>query len=136
MERDVCIVGVGHSDGPVAEGRSPIQLIAQAFRGALDDCGLTKHDIGGIASAGYGGMHDVLVSEYLGIQPHWLESSSVGGSSFEFHAMHAYRSIQAGDVDTVAIVYGNNQLSQFGRPLGTRGGGGGWGPPPPPRFRV
>ena len=39
--------------------------------------------------------------------------------------MHAYRAIQAGDVDTVAIVYGNNQLSASGRTLGTGGGGGG-----------
>src|SRR5690242_11783923 len=113
MVRDVCIVGVGHSDGPVAEGRSGIQLIAQVFKGALDDCGLNKDDVDGLASAGYGGMHDVMVAEYLGMQPHWLESTSVGGSSFEFHAMHAYRAIQHGDVDTVAIVYGNNQLSQF-----------------------
>ena len=41
--------------------------------------------------------------------------------------MHAYRAIEAGDVDTVAIVYGNNQLSAFGRTLGTGGGGGGRG---------
>ena len=39
--------------------------------------------------------------------------------------MHAYRAIQNGDVDTVAIVYGNNQLSASGRTLGTGGGGGG-----------
>ncbi|HEY3832484.1 MAG TPA: acetyl-CoA acetyltransferase [Acidimicrobiia bacterium] len=132
----MCIVGVGHSDGPVAEGRSATQLIAQAFRGALDDAGLTKNDVEGLASAGYGGMHDVLVAEYLGIQPRWLESSSVGGSSFEFHAMHAYRSIQAGDVDTVAIVYGNNQLSQFGRTLGTGGGGRFASPPGPMRYEI
>ena len=34
---------------------------------------------------------------------------------------------RAGDVDTVAIVYGNNQLSASGRTLGTGGGGGGRG---------
>ena len=56
-------------------------------------------------------MHEVQLAEYLGLTPHWLESTSVGGSSFEFHALHAYRAIQAGDVDTVAIVYGNNQLT-------------------------
>ena len=41
--------------------------------------------------------------------------------------MHAYRAIQNGDADTVAIVYGNNQLSASGRTLGTGGGGGGRG---------
>jgi acetyl-CoA acetyltransferase len=123
----VCVVGVGLSDGPVAPGMSPSMLTAQSFRRALDDAGLEKDDVGGIASAGYGGMHDVMVAEYLGIRPRWLESTSVGGSSFEFHTQHAFRAIEAGDVDVVAICYGSNQLSSSGRTLGTGGGGGGRG---------
>jgi acetyl-CoA acetyltransferase len=119
----VCIVGAALSDGPVTPGFTATMLEAQAFRRALDDAGLELGDIEGLASAGYGGMHEVQLAEYLGIRPHWMESTSVGGSSFEFHTMHAYRAIQNGDVDTVAIVYGNNQLSSFGRTLGTGGGG-------------
>jgi acetyl-CoA acetyltransferase len=125
VQRRVCVVGVGLSDGPVTPGMSGVMLEAQSFRRALDDCGLALADIEGLASAGYGGMHEVMLAEYLGLTPRWLESSSVGGSSFEFHTMHAYRAIQNGDVDTVAIVYGNNQLSASGRTLGTGGGGGG-----------
>src|SRR5207342_2731072 len=106
---------------------SALMLQAQAFGRAVADANLTKRDVGGLASAGYGGMHEVQLAEYLGLTPHWLESTSVGGSSFEFQALHAYRAIQAGDVDTVAIVYGNNQLTAFGRTLGTGGGGGGRG---------
>jgi len=53
---------------------------AQSFRRALDDAGLEKDDIDGLASAGYGGMHEVALAEYLGLTPTWLESSSVGGS--------------------------------------------------------
>jgi len=124
LDRNVCVVGVGLSDGPVANGLTATMLETQAFRRALADAGLTTRDIGGLASAGYGGMHEVQLAEYLGVTPHWLESTSVGGSSFEFQTLHAYRAIQAGDVDTVAIVYGNNQLSAFGRTLGTGGGGG------------
>ena len=30
-------------------------------------------DIDGLASAGYGGMHEVQLAEYLGLTPHWLE---------------------------------------------------------------
>jgi acetyl-CoA acetyltransferase len=100
-------------------------LEAQSFRRALDDAGLRKDEVDGLASAGYGGMHEVVLAEYLGLRPRWLESTSCGGSSFEFHAMHAFRAIEAGVVDTVAIVYGNNQLSASGRTLGTGGGGGG-----------
>src|SRR5690348_8043322 len=127
MQRKVCVVGVGLSDGPVTPNMSATMLEAQSFKRALDDAGLNKNEIDGLASAGYGGMHEVMLAEYLGVRPTWMESTSVGGSSFEFHTMHAYRAIQNGDADTIAIVYGNNQLSASGRTLGTGGGGGGRG---------
>ena len=132
MRRNVCVVGIGLSDGPVTPEMSASMLEAQSFRRALDDAALAKDAIDGLASAGYGGMHEVAVAEYLGIQPHWMESTSVGGSSFEFHTMHAYRAIQNGDADTIAIVYGNNQLSTSGRTLGTGGGRGRGGVMPGP----
>ncbi|MCU1428975.1 MAG: Thiolase [Actinomycetia bacterium] len=122
MGRRVCVVGVGLADGPKTPDMNGLMLEAQAFKRALDDSGLARDEIRGLASAGYGGMHEVMLAEYLGLTPQWLESSSVGGSSFEFHALHAFRAIEAGDVDTVAIVYGNNQLSASGRTLGTGGG--------------
>jgi acetyl-CoA acetyltransferase len=133
----VCVVGVGLSDGPKTPDMNGVMLEAQAFRRALDDAGLHKDDVEGLASAGYGGLHDVMLAEYLGLQPHWLDSTAVGGSSFEFHLHHAYRAIQAGDVDTVAIVYGNNELSAAGRSLGTgRSGGGGMAPPLPMSYEL
>ncbi|HEX7521215.1 MAG TPA: acetyl-CoA acetyltransferase [Acidimicrobiia bacterium] len=119
MKRRVCVVGAALSDGPVTPELTPRMLEAQAFRRALDDAGMEKSQVDGLASAGYGGMHEVQLAEYLGLQPHWLDSTSCGGSSFEFHLLHAYRAIEAGDVDTVAIVYGNTQLSTSGRSLGT-----------------
>src|SRR6476620_5079960 len=125
--RTVCVVGVGLADGPKTPGLSALMLQAQAFGRAVADANLTKNDVDGLASAGYGGMHEVQLAEYLGLTPHWLDSTSCGGSSFEFHALHAFRAIQAGDVDTVAIVYGNNELSAAGRSLGTGGGGRGRG---------
>src|SRR4029077_3328424 len=91
VKRRVCVVGVGLSDGPVTPEMSGTMLEAQSFRRALDDAGLEKSDIEGLASAGYGGMHEVMLAEYLGLTPTWLESSSTGGSSFEFHTMHAFR---------------------------------------------
>jgi len=119
MSRRVCVVGVGLADGPVTPGMNANMLIAQAFRRALDDAGMEQSEIDGLASAGYGGMHEVAVAEYLGIRPRLLDSTAVGGSSFEFHLQHAYRAVEAGDVDTVAIVYGNPQVSERGRSLGT-----------------
>jgi acetyl-CoA acetyltransferase len=124
MSRRVCVVGVGLADGPKTPGMNGLMLEAQAFSRAITDAGLVPSDVDGLASAGYGGMHEVMLAEYLGLTPRWLDSTSCGGSSFEFHALHAFRAIQAGDVDTVAIVYGNNQLSASGRTLGTGGGRG------------
>jgi len=134
VSRRVCVVGVGLADGPKTPELSGLMLEVQAFGRALTDAGLTKADIDGLASAGYSGLHEVQLAEYLGLAPRWLESTSVGGSSFEFHLLHAYRAIEAGDVDTVAIVYGNNELSAAGRSLGTgrSGGGGGAGGLPLP----
>ncbi len=131
MKRNVCVVGVGHADGPYATGLQPNALIAQGFTRALADAGLRKDQVDGLASAGHSGMHEVAVAEYLGIRPAWLDSTSCGGSSFEFHAQHAYRAIEAGDVDVVAICYGSNLLSASGRTLGTGGGGGQRGMQPP-----
>ncbi|MGZ8751810.1 MAG: acetyl-CoA acetyltransferase [Acidimicrobiia bacterium] len=137
MSRRVCVVGVGLSDGPKTPELTGIMLEVQAFGRALADAGLTKDEVDGLASAGYGGMHEVQLAEYLGMQPHWLDSTSVGGSSFEFHLLHAYRAIEAGDVDTVAIVYGNNEFSAAGRSLGTgRSGGGGGALPLPMSYEL
>src|SRR3954469_14921270 len=130
--RNVCVVGVGLADGPKTPGLSALMLQAQAFGRAVADANLSKNDVDGLASAGYGGMHEVQLADYLGLTPHWLDSTSCGGSSFEFHALHAYRAIQAGDVDTVAIVYGNNELSAAGRSLRTGRSGGGAGAVPYP----
>jgi acetyl-CoA acetyltransferase len=124
MQRRVCVAGVGLSDGPKTPHMTGTMLEAQAFRRALDDAGLAPSDVDGLASAGYGGMHEVALAEYLGLTPTWMESTSVGGSSFEFHTLHAFRAIQHGDAEVIAIVYGNNQLSASGRTLGTGGGGG------------
>jgi acetyl-CoA acetyltransferase len=130
-------VGVGLSDGPKTPELNGLMLETQSFRRALDDAGLETSDIDGLASAGYGGMHEVMLAEYLGLTPHWLDSTSCGGSSFEFHALHAFRAIEAGDVDTVAIVYGNNELSAAGRSLGTgRSGGGGMALPHPMSYEL
>lgn len=133
----MCVVGVGHSDGPHATGLTSTQLAAQGFVRALADAGLAKGEIDGLASAGHMPMHEVALAEYLGIQPVWLDSTSCGGSSFEFHAHHAYRAIEAGDADTVAIVYGSNQLTANGRTLGTGGGGArAMAPPGPMRYEL
>jgi acetyl-CoA acetyltransferase len=58
-------------------------------------------------------------AEYLGIRHRWIDGTSVGGSSFEFHVQQAAAAIRAGYADTVLVSYGSDQLSARGRTLGT-----------------
>ena len=112
------IVGVAESDlGHVAEGLSVFDLMAQGTRRALDDCGLTLGDVDGLFCATAQSRMSVLgLAEYLGIDPPFLGSTIVGGSSFEYHVAHAMGAIALGLCNVAVIAYGSTQRS-VGRKL-------------------
>src|SRR5271157_1927845 len=105
------IVGVAESDlGQVAEGLSVFDLMAQATRRALEDCGLRLQDVDGLFSATTQSRLSVLaLAEYLGINPSFLGSTIVGGSSFEYHVAHAMGAIALGLCNIAVIAYGSTQ---------------------------
>ena len=107
------VVGVAESDlGQVAQGLSPIDLMAQAIDRALADCGLALKDVDGLFCAAAQSRLSVLaLSEYLGIDPSFLGSTIVGGSSFEYHVAHAMAAIAAGLCNVAVIAYGSTQRS-------------------------
>ena len=107
------LVGVAESDlGQVAKGLSPIDLMAQGVQRALDDCGLKVKDIDGVFSATTQSRLSVLaLCEYLGIDPRFLGSTIVGGSSFEYHVAHAMSAIEQGLCNVAVIAYGSTQRS-------------------------
>jgi acetyl-CoA acetyltransferase len=107
------IVGVAESDlGHVADGLSVIDLMAQGVQRALDDCGLRLKDIDGVFSATTQSRLSVLaLCEYLGIDPAFLGSTIVGGSSFEYHIAHAVGAIEQGLCSVAVIAYGSTQRS-------------------------
>ena len=90
---------------------------------ALRDGAVPKSEIDGYVSAGMGGGGDdpVGMAEYLGIEHRYIDSTMVGGSSFEFHIQHAAAAIRQGLCDTVLLSYGSDYLSRMGRNLGTSG---------------
>ena len=53
------------------------------------------------------------VAEYLGLQPHWVDSTSVGGASWEVMAAHAADAIAAGRADVVLLTYGSTARSDL-----------------------
>jgi acetyl-CoA acetyltransferase len=107
------IVGVAESDlGVVASGMSATDLMAQATRRALDDCGLALEDIDGVfAATSQARMASLSLCEYLGLQPRVQDATNVGGSSFMFHLAHAHAALEAGLCEVALIAYGSTQRS-------------------------
>jgi acetyl-CoA acetyltransferase len=107
------IVGVAESDlGQVADGLSPIDLMAQGTKRALDDCGLSLKDVDGVFAATAQSRLSVLgLCEYLRLDPPFIGSTIVGGSSFEYHVAHAMSAIAQGLCNVAVIAYGSTQRS-------------------------
>ncbi|MFJ8634001.1 thiolase C-terminal domain-containing protein [Streptomyces sp. NPDC093568] len=105
--RKVAVVGVSLSDCGRVDDATPYALHAQAARRALADAGLGREVVDGFASAGLGTLAPVEVAEYLGLRPTWVDSTSVGGATWEVMAGHAADAIAAGHARAVLLVYGS-----------------------------
>ncbi|MGW2740886.1 thiolase C-terminal domain-containing protein [Streptomyces sp. NPDC001450] len=105
--RKVAVAGVALSDCGRVDDTTPYALHAQAARRALADAGLDRTLVDGFASAGLGTLAPVEVAEYLGLRPTWVDSTSVGGSTWEVMAAHAADAIAAGHANAVLLVYGS-----------------------------
>lgn len=120
MIREAVIAGVGESTRlGVVPDRSPLQLMAEAARAALEDCGLTLSDVDGFITtplrvtpmnppAG-------LVASAFGLQPSWLTTMDLAGASGTAMVQQAAAAIAAGQCRTVLCVGGQNLLSHGSR---------------------
>lgn len=106
-QRKVAIVGISLSDCGRVDGPTSYALHAQAARRALADSGLDRSVIDGFGSAGLGTLAPVEVAEYLGLKPRWVDSTAVGGATWEVMAAHAADAIAAGHANAVLLVYGS-----------------------------
>ncbi|MDX3573949.1 thiolase C-terminal domain-containing protein [Streptomyces sp. ID05-47C] len=125
-KRKVAVVGVALSDCGRVDDATPYALHAQAARRALADAGLDRSRIDGFASAGLGTLAPVEVADYLGLRPTWVDSTSVGGSTWEVMAAHAADAIGAGHANAVLLAYGSTARADVraGRRTGTYAFGG------------
>jgi acetyl-CoA acetyltransferase len=116
MSRSVAIVGVAESDeiGKV-EGKSSLQHHAEAAYNALEDAGISISEVDGLLSAG---SSNLSLAEYMGIEPKFTDSTSVGGSSFIIHIGHAVAAINAGYCEVALVTHG-----EAGRSARSRAGG-------------
>lgn len=111
--REAVIAGVAESDlGKVADGLTPVDLMAQAAKRALDECGLEVADVDGLfAATTQLPMATLNLGEYLGINPRYTDATQIGGSSFVAHLHHAQAAVAAGMCEVALIAYGSTQRS-------------------------
>ena len=108
--------------------KSSLTLHIEAINNVCDSTGIPIAAIDGIFSAGWSPQ----IAEYLGLHPKYIDTTAVGGCSFEMHVHHALAAIHAGVINVALVTHGEMGFSQrftggkgTGRPFG---GGDPWDP--------
>jgi len=105
LRNKVAIVGVGHT----AYGNFPLQsdygLGAEAFRNAIDDCGLDKSAIDGLLCCRV--PNYVRMGQVLGLNPRWTVQLPAHGRMSGMAIIEATMALASGAADYVALIYAN-----------------------------
>jgi len=110
------IVGTGHAGFGEAHGFTAYDVMAQSALAALKDAGLRLSDVDGLfCTMMEDSMPALMATEYLGIQPRFLDGTMTGGSSFVNYLTSATMALEAGLCDVALIVYGSNQRTASGK---------------------
>ncbi|RYE04463.1 MAG: thiolase domain-containing protein [Sphingomonadales bacterium] len=89
--------------------KSMMQVHTEVILGALADAGLGIGDVDGFfcgaraPGANAGRVVTLTMAEYLGIQPRYMDSTEMGGSSYISHIGHAAAAIAAGKCSVAVI---------------------------------
>ncbi len=123
IKEKTAVAGVYEHPLRWAPHKTNIRLWLRA-RGRVDDAGLSLKDVDGLFTSGVSGMGIVSLAEHLNLNPDFLDSNSIGGSSFVSHTAHAAAAIAAGYCNVALILYGSKWSSdRFA--IGTGGASGG-----------
>ena len=123
LRRAAAVVGVHEHPARYAPDKSEMQLQGESAIKALQDAGLSKKDVDGLFTASASvRMSGINLADYLDMYPRYVDNTSVGGASFEFHLSHALTAIAAGRLNCALITYGSVARSG-GVSIGTGGVG-------------
>ncbi len=103
--------------------KSSLTLHIEAINNVCDMTGIPIAAIDGIFSAGWSPQ----IAEYLGLHPKYIDTTAVGGCSFEMHVHHALAAIHAGVINVALVTHGEMGFSQRftqGKGTGRPGGAG------------
>jgi acetyl-CoA acetyltransferase len=115
------IAGVGEAGmGKAQPGDSALSLQCEAARQAILDAGLKPGDIDAVFAHWDDRAAGLLVTEYMGLTPRYVDSTVVGGQSNLTHIVHAMAAMEAGLCDVALITYGSTQRLDRSR---MKGGG-------------
>lgn len=118
----ICLVGAAESELGRTPQRTVLSLQMEAAAAALADAGVDKSEVDGLMTSGYpyAERQAVLLAEYLGLEPTYIDSTNLGGAGFVAAVERAGAAIRAGLCRTVLICYGSTQYSSRIRHLGGR----------------
>jgi acetyl-CoA acetyltransferase len=119
--RRVAVVGAALSDVGRVDDKTELELHQQAILRAMADAGLRRDDVDGLCSTGTGLLAPIEVAEYTGLAPQLrhVESTTVGGSTWEFMSRHAASAIALGLVDVVVLSYASTSRADLKRGVRT-----------------
>ncbi|HET6828672.1 MAG TPA: thiolase [Ramlibacter sp.] len=117
LRGSAAIAGVATFGNGETPGFTDMELLARSARAAVADAGLKMSDIDGLCTASASAtMWALPVVEYLGINPRYIDSTMLGGSSFIAHLLPAMQAIRSGQCNAVLVCYGSAQRSAaYGR---------------------
>lgn len=125
------IAGVGATRQGKLPGSTPITLATEAFRRALDDCGLHKDQIDGLltmpgTTSPEGTRNYLRFGETAGINPRYLCSKYMGGGTAGALWHEAALAVNAGFANYVACVFADTAATGGSRFDEAAGWGDSW----------
>jgi acetyl-CoA C-acetyltransferase len=103
----VAIVGIHEFPSRHTHGTlTPLQMKAECAGRALDDAGLTWRDVDALYDDGDGiNWPGFFMPQYFDLDVRVVDTTAVGGSSFEYHAAHAMRDLGSGQASVALLTY-------------------------------
>src|SRR5947208_7894157 len=106
------VVGAWEHPTRFAPHMTAFQIHAESARGALADAGLSIRDVDGFFTSGVGPIGLLSLCHHLDLRPDHVDSTSIGGSSFVSHCLHAAAAIAAGLGKVAPATYGSTAASE------------------------
>src|ERR1700690_122066 len=107
------IVGAWEHPTRKASDKSVTLLHAECAKGALDDAGLNKDDVDAYYCAGDApGLGPMSMIDYMGLKVRHLDSTDVGGSSYQVAVGHALQAIATGRANVCLITLAGRPRSE------------------------